>query len=320
MIKSNLTEQLGNLKKVDIREIWIHEAKDFTTWLAKDENLLLLGNEIGIPMNLINTEVGVGVFSADILAEEPNTGRKIVIENQLEQTDHDHFGKLFTYGSGLDASILIWICKQVREEHRQAIDWINLKTNNSLNVFAIQIEAWKIDNSKPAPKFQVICAPNDWAKLVKDSSKTDNKLSATNLTQLDFWTEFNTFMSDNTNNFNPRKPRPQHWYDISIGNSQAYISLTVSFQKNFIRCTLYIPDNKDLFRKLYNEKDKIENDIGQKLEWNELPKAKASTISISKDRAKVKDIDNWKESFEWYKNIIPQFSNVFARFINDTTA
>lgn len=113
----NTPSQLGKLEKVDIREIWKNETKDFTSWLAKEENLALLSDEIGISMNLITTEAGVGQFSADILAEEPNTGRKIIIENQLEQTDHDHFGKLFTYGSGKDAGILIWICKHVREEH-----------------------------------------------------------------------------------------------------------------------------------------------------------------------------------------------------------
>jgi hypothetical protein len=128
--------QLGKLEKVNIREIWKNEAKDFTTWLAKEENLALLSAEIDIPLKLIKIEASVGSFSADILAEEENTGNKAIIENQLEETDHDHLGKIITYGSGFDAKYLIWIFRDIREEHRQAIDWLNEKTD-SLYIFAL---------------------------------------------------------------------------------------------------------------------------------------------------------------------------------------
>lgn len=310
----NAPGQLGKLEKVDIREIWKNEAKDFTSWLAKEENLTLLSDEIGISMNLITAEAGVGQFSADILAEEPNTGRKIIIENQLEQTDHDHFGKLFTYGSGKDAGILIWICKHVREEHRQAIDWLNEKTDNTLHVFVIRMEAWKIDDSKPAPKFQVICSPNDWAKIIKNPPTDGNKLSETNLRQLDFWTEFNIYMSENNPGFKSRKPQPQHWYDLAIGNSQAYISLTVSFTKNFIRSELYIPNNKELFKKLNNEKGAIEKELGLNLEWNELPNNKASSVSLRKTAPRIKDKEAWQTCFAWYAEIVNKFTVVFPKY------
>jgi len=310
------TTVLGKIEKVDIRDIWKTEATDFTRWLAREENLSLLSDEIGIGMNLIKIEAGVGTFSADILAEEQNTGRKIVIENQLEQTDHDHFGKLFTYGSGLDAGILIWICKHIREEHRQAIDWLNEKTDNSLHIFVIKMEVWKIGDSKPAPKFQVICSPNDWAKTVKDTSKGNgsSKLSETNLLQLDFWTEFNIYMNEKNPGFKARKPHPQHWYDVAIGSSQANISLTVSFTKNFIRSELYIPDNKELFNKLNDEKDVIEKELNISLNWNELPKAKASTITISKNMPQIKNKETWEGCFIWFGEIVNKFTDIFPKY------
>lgn len=108
-IKREEDTALSKLKKIDLREEWKHEATDFTNWLAQDENLQLLSEEIGIDISLIQTEASVGKFSVDILAEEDNTGRKIVIENQLEPTNHDHLGKLITYASGFDAEIVIWI-------------------------------------------------------------------------------------------------------------------------------------------------------------------------------------------------------------------
>lgn len=305
---------LGKLEKVDTRDIWKNEARDFTRWLAKEENLSILSDEIGISMNLVKTEAGVGAFSADILAEEQNTGRKIVIENQLEQTDHDHFGKLFTYGSGLDAGILIWICNDIREEHRQAIDWLNEKTDNTLHIFVIKMEVWKIGDSIPAPKFQIICSPNDWARAVKDTI-TGNKLSDTNLLQLDFWTEFNRYMSTKYSWFKSRKPQPQHWYDVAIGSSQVHISLTVSFSKGFIRCELYIPDNKDLFHKLDAQKENIEKELNLILTWQELPSAKASTVTIVEKWPKIKIRGTWDDCFAWYGDIVKRFMDVFPHYL-----
>ena len=139
--------QLSKIKRVDLRKVWKNEALDFTTWLAESENLELLSEEIEIEISLIQTEASVGKFKVDILAEENNTGRKIVIENQLDLTDHDHLGKIITYASGLDAEIVIWIVQSVRDEHKQAIDWLNEHTDQKVNIFAIQMEVWQIAES-----------------------------------------------------------------------------------------------------------------------------------------------------------------------------
>ena len=136
--------QLSKIKRVDLRKVWKHEALDFTNWLAEPENLELLSEEVEIEISLIQTEASVGKFKVDILAEENNTGRKIVIENQLDSTNHDHLGKIITYASGFDAEIVIWIVQNVRDEHKQAIDWLNEHTDQKVNIFAIQMEVWQI--------------------------------------------------------------------------------------------------------------------------------------------------------------------------------
>src|SRR3989344_6367330 len=159
--------ELGKLNKVDLRTAWKNEASDFTTWLSKEENLALLADEIGISIVNPKTEVDVGRFSADIVAEEESANRKIIIENQLETTNHDHLGKLITYASGHDAKTIIWVVKEVREEHRQAIDWLNEHTDDETSFFAIKIELYQIGNSPLAPKFEIISQPNDWAKTIK---------------------------------------------------------------------------------------------------------------------------------------------------------
>lgn len=311
---------LGKLEKINIREIWKNEATDFTKWLATEENLSALGDEIGIGISLIKTEAGVGAFSADILAEEENTGRKIVIENQLEQTDHDHFGKLFTYGSGHSASILIWVCREVRDEHRQAIDWLNERTDSNLNIFVIKMEVWKIGDSSPAPKFQIICSPNNWAKIMKDP--VGGKLSEINMLQLDFWTEFNEYLQEIGSKLKSRKPQPHHWYDITIEGiptTQACLSLTVSFAKKFIRCEFYIHDNKDLYHKIYQHKADIEAELGYELIWDELPQAKASSTHIKKEILKVKDRKTWEGSHKWIVDTASKFSEVFPKYYTKYT-
>lgn len=307
---------LGKINKVDIRNIWKHEAIDFTKWLATDENLSMLADEVGIRMHLIKTEAEVGVFSADILAEEDNTGRKVVIENQLGQTDHDHFGKLFTYGSGYDAGILIWICKDVREEHRKAIDWLNERTDNTLHIFVLKIEAWRIDNSLPAPKFQIVCSPNDWAKTVRDTAG-GSKLSETNMLQLDFWTDFNSYVQENHGQLKLRKPQPQHWYDVSIEGiptTQAYLSLVVSFARGFIRCEFYIPNNKELYHRMHQHKAEIEAELGSELSWQELPRAKASSIHIRKEAVKLKGKEMWGSYHKWLMETGGRFTEVLPKY------
>ena len=144
---------LSKLKKVNLRSVWAHEAHDFTKWLAEEENLNILSNEIGIDITLLQTEANVGNFNVDILAEEDVTKKKIIIENQLEITNHDHLGKLITYAAGYDAKAIIWIVKDVRDEHKQAIEWLNKVTDDQTAFFLIRIELWQIEDSSPAPKF-----------------------------------------------------------------------------------------------------------------------------------------------------------------------
>jgi len=271
-----MKRNLGKLKQIDLRQIWRHEALDFTQWLALPENLDLLSEEIEIEIIPIDTEYNVGRFSVDIFAEEGGIGRKIIIENQLEKTDHDHLGKLITYASGLEAEIIIWIVKEVLEEHQQAIDWLNENTDESINFFAIRMEAWQIDNSAPAPKFHIISQPNNWSKSVKQATNKTS-LTHTKRLQLEFWEGFNTYIESNGINIRTRKASPRHWYDISIGRSDCHVALTVNSQKNEIGCELYIPDSYETYHSFTDKSIEIKSDLGQ-LKWMELPNKKASRI------------------------------------------
>ena len=175
---------LGKIERIsDLRTIWPHEARDFTKWLAQEENLALLSDTLGIDIALEERESSVGDFNVDLYATEVGTGRKITIENQLEFSDHDHLGKIITYASGKGAEVIVWIVKHARDEHKRAIEWLNQHTDENIGFFLLEIELWKINDSVPAPKFNIVEKPNDWAKAMTVAEG----LSPLQKLQIDFW-------------------------------------------------------------------------------------------------------------------------------------
>ena len=163
---------IGRLIEVDVRELWRHEQYDFSNWLAKDINLEYLNDILGLTLTDVDKEVYVGPYRCDLVAKDETSGITVIIENQLEGTNHDHLGKIITYASGLNAKVMVWIVKEAKEEHRAAVEWLNNNTNNDVNFFLIEIHAYKIGDSDPAPKFEVVEKPNDFVKRSK--IKVDN--------------------------------------------------------------------------------------------------------------------------------------------------
>lgn len=303
--------RFGKLKKVDLREGWKHEAFDFTQWLVKPENLQLLSDEIGIEISPIETEARTGKYSVDILAEEEATGRKIIIENQLEKTDHDHLGKIITYASGYDAEYVVWIVKAANEEHRQAMEWLNDHTDTNLHFFLIRLELWQINDSPPAVKLNTIVKPNEWTKTIRERARSE-ELTETKLMQLSFWELYKEVSNEHGAGLGKRKPYPQHWYDISIGRSNAHLALTVNSRENEIACELYIGDDKELFDQLFEEKEKFQEKIGEELDWQRLNGKKASRIKLSK-RVEFYNEEDWPEYIHWLDDKAEKFKKVFGQ-------
>ena len=289
---------LGRMERIeDLRTIWSHEAKDFSKWLAQDENLKMLSDTIGISILLTERESAVGDFNVDLYATEELTGRKIIIENQLEDTNHDHLGKIITYASGKDADVIIWIVKHARDEHKQAIEWLNQHTDENIGFFLLETELWRIDQSAPAVRFNVVERPNDWAKTIKASAG----LSDTKILQLDYWQAFNQYAFTKipfAKEFSQRKPQPQHWYDLSVGSSTYHICLTVNTQKNLIGTEIYISNDKETFEQFRSHSNEIEKEFGTKLQWRAANKDCRIIASTSGNIKKSEE--NWNAYFDWY--------------------
>ena len=303
---------LGTLKKSNVRRIWPNEASDFTPWLAEDENIALLGEAIGIELEVENTEVAVGPYSADILAKDTATDDYVVIENQLKKTDHDHLGKSITYASALNAKSIVWIASQFTEEHQKALEWLNDITTDEIGFFAIQLEVWKIDDSKPAVKFDVISRPGSLKReTVKFSSAGD--LTEIKKTQLEFWTEFRSRLSKSKVFPSMPMPKPQYGYNLALGRAgiNLFCYADTWGKKIGIRVVMISKVGDKALDQLLSQKQEIELEIGHNLMWNPNPNNKEKIIELHK----VGDItykENWKELLSWLEEMAIRFRKTFA--------
>ncbi len=306
--------KIEKLTEVNIKELWKHEQHDFSNWLAKEENIKLIDDIIGLTLVDINKEVYVGSYRCDIVATDETTGDRVIIENQLEASDHDHLGKVITYASGLGAKVAVWIVKQAREEHRSAIEWLNNNTSDDLSFFLLELHAYKIGDSNPAPKFEIVEKPNGFIKASK-KTKTSGDIGKAEAERLEFWEAFNDAIIRNGKPFNVRKATTDHWYDVAIGTSEAHISITLVNKESVIGVELYINDNKDLFDRLYEQKELIESEIGFTFDWRRLDEGKAARVV---HYIKGLDFDNHSNYVELMNEVIDKViaaRKVFKKFI-----
>lgn len=306
--------ELGTLKELkNLREVWAHEALDFTPWLANDENISLLADAVGLVINVDETESSVGSFHADILATEENTGQKIIIENQLEDSNHDHLGKLITYAAGKSADIVIWIVKHARDEHKAAIEWLNNHTDERIGFFLCEVKLFKIDDSDPAVKFEVIEKPNEWAREIRQS----DSLSDLKQARYSYWEAFQNYAFQNAEfaqKFRRVKSSVHHWLNFSAGSSAYHFSIKQVRKRNILSVGLYI-DDKNLFNALFQNKDAIESETDLAFNWRELPDKDESQIILEKEVAFDDEIQH-AEQFSWLVEVMNKMKPVFKKYLS----
>lgn len=288
---------LGKLQKIeDLRTVWPNEARDFTVWLSKEENLKLLSDAVGIDMVYQDRESRVGDFNVDLYAKDEKNEIKIVIENQLEMSNHDHLGKIITYASGKEASVIIWIVKKARDEHRKAIEWLNQHTDEEIAFFLIEIQLWQIDESNLAPSFYLVESPNNWAKMMK----TSDTLTGAKKIQYEFWQLFNeyAFQKDEMKReFRMHKAAPHHWYFLNIGSSLYKIELTASTQNKKLSAGIAICEDDDLYNKFLSKKKEIEDYLDISLSWHTSQKRSSFTANYFCDLENEQN--NWNDYIDW---------------------
>jgi hypothetical protein len=318
-----MTEILGRLEKIDLRNVWASESASFTPWLALEENIALLSDALGI-------EREVGPFRADILCKDTASDAWVLIENQLERTDHTHLGQLLTYAAGLEAVTIVWIARNFTEEHRATLDWLNEITDDRFNFFGLEIEVWRIGNSTPAPKFNIVSQPNDWAREVSRGVTTlSQELTPKRQRQLDYWTTFRAYLLESGSSLKARTPKPKRSMAFALGRARLYMmavaslydSTADSWDSNELRTEVVIDtdDAKAHYALLAARKEELERGIGEPLVWHNPSDARQCRIYLRRE-ADLENRAEWPVQHAWLKEKLETLHSVFGPIVRQLDA
>lgn len=314
------TPPLGKLQRINLREAWKHEAAEFTPWLAHPDNLALLADHLGLTdLEVVGVEQWVGDFKLDILCSDDSG--QVIIENQLEKTNHAHLGQILTYAAGVDAKKVIWVAESFRTEHVAALDFLNQHTTEELSFFAVEVELWRIGDSPLAPSFNVVVKPNDWAKTGRENAKAATTTTPTKQRQLRFWTEWSAWLQTKSSSVRPQKPLPQHWTNIALGRSGIHLAATVNSRESRIGMEVYIDhaNSKSMFKQLQEQQAAIEAALKVKLQWNELPDGHACRILHVRPESPLEDDAQWPTYFAWLEDAGARMATVFRPLVKALT-
>jgi len=283
---------VGKLEKVPLRTIWHDEARDFTAWLA--DNLEFLSEALGLSLSLVEREASAGPFAADILAEDAS-GNLVIIENQLERTDHDHLGKLIAYLSNLEAKTAIWITSDPRAEHEAAIHWLNETLPADVALYLVKLEAYRIGDSPPAPLLTIVAGPSLEAKQIGGQKK---ELAQRHVLRLEFWGQLLERAKERTGLHARISPGKEHW--ISAGAGKSGLGFNYVIRMGDAQVELYIDQvdaeaNKRIFDQLFANKEQIEAAFGESLEWQRLDDRRACRIRHRLTLGGLADRDRWPD-------------------------
>jgi hypothetical protein len=311
-----MTQVLGRLARVPLREAWRNEASHFTPWLALPENLGLLSETMGLAsdgLEIQGQEQAVGPFRADLLCRNIEDDSLVLIENQLERTDHSHLGQLLTYAAGLEAVTLVWIAERFTEEHRAALDWLNEVTDEGVDIFGFEIELWRIGESPFAPKFNVVVKPNTWARTAKRAGRGGPSAAASDM-QVAYWTSFATYLSSVRSDLKPPKPSPSNWMAWGVGRSGVHLLARVNQNSLVVGIEVNTREHPTWFQQLFQRREAVEQALGVPLDWEEKPTNKYSSALFRRE-IDVRDEENWPTAHSWMAERLSALRRTFRPLV-----
>ncbi len=316
------TPPLGRLTHVELRQAWISEPGDFTPWLARQENIVLLGDAIGIELEVESEEKSVGPFRADILCRDTTDRHFVLIENQLERTDHTHLGQLLTYAAGLDAVTIVWVAARFTDEHRAALDWLNSATRSGFNFFGLEVELWRIGESPLAPKFNIVSKPNDWTQTVRE--QVAGQMSPNQQLHYDFWTQFRAFLEARGSAVRTNRPSTNHWTSASVGRSDFNLSAWNGMRdgRSGVQFEMTGPHAKQHFRLLeQRHRADVEATLAGlgPVEWRPMPEAKSSMVQVLRQGSPT-DRSTWPALDAWMADTLEAMQSLFRPLVKTLDA
>lgn len=293
---------LGRLEPVSPRDVWAHEALNFTPWLL--ENPDHLAEALGIELEFSSAEHSVGPYLLDLIGRDLTHDAVLIVENQVEPTDHGHLGQLLTYAAGTAAATIVWIATRVREEHRQALDWLNQETGEDVRFFGVELQVVRIGDSSPAPLLNVVAQPNDWQKHVRATTRAEQSGGKGEL-YLRFWTRYlDRVHSEHPGWTRARKPQTANWTNQPAALSGTVIALSFAAGGR-LRHELYIDTNdgeanRQTFEALRAWRALLEESYGRPLQFEPLPERRACRIAEYREDADVAEVERHDEFIDWF--------------------
>ncbi len=311
MLNGMRDPKLNHLQSVKLRDIWPDEAKDFTPWLSKPENLAHLAEALNMELKFVAQEKDVGQFRADVLCQNTADSSRVLIENQLEETNHTHLGQILTYTAGVDAATIIWISERFTDEHQAALNWLNKNTPEHFQFFGVVIRAWRAQNSQPRASFAVVSAPDSWNGQVMQHAI---EVSTPREQQERFWNEFREYLSDRGSPLRPSKMAPRSYLTFSLGFSGFKLSAMRHVKNQHIGVRLYISGQNATahYRLFAAQREAIESEIGEPLEWKETFGRNPSQVTLRKGDTDLTNEAEWPHQHTWLATTLERFTAVFV--------
>lgn len=320
-----MCNELSRLESVELREVWPNEATDFTPWLAEEENLSILADTLNMELELEGSEVNVESGIVDLLCR--NTDDSLVlIENKLTETNHAHLGQILTYAAARpEATAFVWIAKSFQEKHRAALDRLNEITAERFQFFGVEIELWRIGDSRAAPRFNIVSSPNDWSRTVSQSVQRAGieELSGLPLLRQRFWTAFGEHVNQTNRQIKAPRPFPKAFVFFSIGRFGFRLKALMSTLRNrlVVRLDMYGLNAEAHFNLLIVDREEIENEIGELREGEQLEWVEASNaVVLTKNDTDPTDEEDWPDQLAWLAEKLELFDRVFRPRIRDLDA
>jgi hypothetical protein len=297
---------IGRLQRVPLREVWRHEAWDFTTWL--EENIDLLEEELGLSFGTVNREQAAGNFSVDLLAEDLD-GHTVVIENQLEKSDHDHLGKLITYLAAFNAQTAIWLVSEARPEHTAAVAWLNQSTPTSF--YLVKVEAVRIADSPPAPLLTLIVGSSPETRAV---AQTKQDLNEQHHLMQEFWSGLKQVADTKTNLHVNSSIGKGTWFSAETGVPGVFLNYIARIDDGRVEIYIFTGDfhrNRVIFTKLSEHQKAIEQELGATLIWNDSPDREVCKIELPVNCPGYRNREDWLTTFEALTDSMVKFEHAF---------
>ncbi|KAA1400451.1 DUF4268 domain-containing protein [Aeromicrobium ginsengisoli] len=294
--------RLGRVIHVDARAVWPHEAHDFTPWLLA--NVDVLNSLLGMDLVLDVAEHPVGGFSLDLKGRDEQTRQTVIVENQLEQSDHMHLGQILTYAAGTDATTIVWVATSFREPHRAAIDWLNERTDEETRFFAVEIQVIRIGDSDLAPAFKLVAQPNDWGKHVKAANAQTGEVSEREGLYWQFWDQFRSrVLVEHPTWSKSSSSTKSSWFSMSAGVKGANWVATFTGRRLAVQLSFEDPDsdlNSARFEALLTRRVELEEAFGASIQWEPREGLKSTRIAVySDDECDVSDRAHWPDYVDW---------------------